>query len=122
MLTDKALAALKPKDKIFKVTDRDGMYVAVLPTGTISYRYDHRLKGGRETLVIRRYDPKCRGTQDPDELDYGMSQSLRDARTLLDRRRRDVEQGESPSCAKVDKRMVDGFACDIVPGDYPELV
>ncbi len=30
MLTDKALGALKPKDKVFKVTDRDGMYVAVL--------------------------------------------------------------------------------------------
>jgi len=30
LLTDKALWALKPKDKVFKVTDRDGMYVAML--------------------------------------------------------------------------------------------
>lgn len=27
MLTDAALKALKPQDKIYKVTDRDGMYV-----------------------------------------------------------------------------------------------
>ena len=29
MLTDIALEALKPKEKIYKVADRDGMYVHV---------------------------------------------------------------------------------------------
>lgn len=29
MLTDTALRNLKPKSKIYKVSDRDGMYVAV---------------------------------------------------------------------------------------------
>jgi len=29
MLTDTALKHLKPKDKLYKVTDRDGMYVLV---------------------------------------------------------------------------------------------
>jgi hypothetical protein len=31
MLTDAALKHLKPKEKIYKVTDRDGMYVLVKP-------------------------------------------------------------------------------------------
>ena len=31
MLTDTALKALKPRDKKYKVTDRDGMYVLVMP-------------------------------------------------------------------------------------------
>jgi hypothetical protein len=31
MVTDAALKHLKPKDKIYKVTDRDGMYVLVKP-------------------------------------------------------------------------------------------
>lgn len=31
MLTDAAIKALKPKDKLYKVADRDGMYVAVQP-------------------------------------------------------------------------------------------
>ena len=31
MLTDAALKCLKPKAKMYKVTDRDGMYVRVAP-------------------------------------------------------------------------------------------
>jgi len=104
LLTDRELGAIAPKDKIFKLTDRDGMYVAVLPTGTRAFRYDYRLNGRRETLAIGRYDPARRVTRDPDLLEYGMGLSLREARTLLDRARRDVERGVSPSRAKVEKR------------------
>jgi len=55
MLTDTALKALKPQEKKYKVTDRDGMYVLVMPTGAITFRYDYRLNGRRETLIIGRY-------------------------------------------------------------------
>ncbi|SDD05331.1 Integrase [Bradyrhizobium brasilense] len=55
MLTDVALKHLKSKDKMYKVTDRDGMYVSVSVTGQISFRYDYRLNGRRETLTIGRY-------------------------------------------------------------------
>lgn len=89
---------------MFKVADRDGLYVAVLPTGTRAFRYDYRLSGRRETLAIGRYDPACKATRDPEALEYGMSLSLREARTLLDRARREVERGVSPSRAKVEKR------------------
>jgi hypothetical protein len=34
VLTDIAIKSLKPKDKPFKVADRDGLYVSVAPTGT----------------------------------------------------------------------------------------
>ncbi len=104
LLTDRELGALAPKEKIFKVADRDGMYVAVLPTGTRAFRYDYRLNGRRETLAIGRYDPACKVIRDPEALEYGMGLSLREARTLLDRARREVEQGMSPSRAKVEKR------------------
>jgi integrase len=104
LLTDRELGALAPKEKMFKVADRDGLYVAVLPTGTRAFRYDYRVKGRRETLAIGRYDPTCKVTRDPEVLDFGMRLSLREARTLLDRARRDVERGVSPSRAKVEKR------------------
>ena len=55
VLTDAALKALKPKDKGYKVTDRDGMYVYVTPGGTITFRLDYRLNGRRETLQLGRY-------------------------------------------------------------------
>lgn len=56
MLTDTTLKSLKAKDKAYKKTDRDGMYVTVSPAGTISFRYDYRLNGRRETLTIGRYE------------------------------------------------------------------
>jgi hypothetical protein len=31
------------------------MYVAVSPTGSISFRYDYSINGRRETLTIGRY-------------------------------------------------------------------
>lgn len=107
MLTDKELVSLKPMPgKVHKIADRDGMYAAVLPTGTISFRYDYRLNGRRETLAIGRYsmDLGRKPAREPDTLDYGMAVSLKEARSLLERARRDVERGESPSRAKVEKR------------------
>ncbi|MCP9626462.1 tyrosine-type recombinase/integrase [Rhodopseudomonas palustris] len=55
MLTDLALRRLKSKDKSYKVSDRDGMYASVAETGQITFRYDYRLNGRRETLTIGRY-------------------------------------------------------------------
>jgi len=57
MLTDAAIKALRPKDKIYKVTDRDGMYLLVSPTGAMTFRFDYRLNGRRETVIIGRYGP-----------------------------------------------------------------
>ena len=57
MLTDVALKALKPKQKVYKVTDRDGMYVHVTPTGAVSFRLDYRLNGRRETVYLGKYGP-----------------------------------------------------------------
>lgn len=55
MLTDLALRNLKPRAALYKIADRDGMYAAVSPLGTISFRYDYRINGRRETLTIGRY-------------------------------------------------------------------
>ncbi|WP_368929425.1 Arm DNA-binding domain-containing protein, partial [Proteus mirabilis] len=38
MLTDTKLRSLKPQDKLYKVSDRDGLYVAVTKSGVISFR------------------------------------------------------------------------------------
>lgn len=106
MLTDMKLKALKPTGKIYKVADQQGLYVAVTRTGVVSFRFDYRVNGRRETLVIGKYDPTI-GAKKPrelDELDYGISLSLAEARLLLTRAHRLVEQGESPSRSKVEKR------------------
>jgi integrase len=58
MLSDGTLRGLKPQASIYKVADRDGLYVVVTPRGTISFRMDYRLNGRRETLTIGRYGAK----------------------------------------------------------------
>ncbi len=107
MLTDTELRKLRPKEKTFKVADRDGMYVTVSTAGTKSFRYDYRLNGRRETLTIGRYDDTAgaKHPRDPAELDFGMTVSLAEARSLLTLARRCVERGESPSRTKVEKRQ-----------------
>jgi len=106
LLTDLGLQKLKPERTLYKRGDRDGMYVAVLPSGTLSFRYNYRLNGRGETLVIGRYDTTLarKAAREPSALEYGMDVSLVEARALLDRARRDVERGVSPSRGKADKR------------------
>eukprot|EP01040_Poterioochromonas_malhamensis_P023002 gene23002-28085_t len=57
MLTDVALKNLKSKEKPYKVADRDGMYVVVAPSGTVTFRLDYRLNGRRETVTFGQYGP-----------------------------------------------------------------
>ena len=111
-LTDKELKNLKPRTKLYKVTDRDGMHAAVTPTGVISFRYQYRVNGRQEVLTIGRYSAEAarKLTRAPDSLEYGMEVSLAEARTLLARARRQVERGESPSKAKVEKRTASAEA------------
>jgi integrase len=86
MLTDAALKGLRPKDKLYKVTDRDGMYVAVAPSGTITFRLDYRLNGRRETVTFGKYGPAAL--------------SLARAREKCIDARRAVAEGKSPALEK----------------------
>lgn len=107
MLTDKQLKMLKASNKVYKITDQQGLYAAVLRSGNISFRYDYRLHGRRETLVIGQYDADlgAKHQRELDQLHFGMPLSLAEARLLLTRARRSLEQGESPSRSKVEKRI-----------------
>ncbi|MBU9211688.1 tyrosine-type recombinase/integrase [Cupriavidus gilardii] len=86
MLSDTKLRNLKPREKPYKVADRDGLYVVVTPTGTISFRYNYRLNGRQETLVLGRY-----GTD-------GIT--LAEARERLLAAKKLVSEGKSPARQK----------------------
>jgi hypothetical protein len=47
MLTDMQLRALKPSEKLYKVADQQGLYVAVTKTGVISFRFDYGMMSSR---------------------------------------------------------------------------
>ncbi len=55
VLTDTKLRTLKATDKLYKVNDRDGLYVAVTPAGAISFRYNYSINGRQETITFGRY-------------------------------------------------------------------
>ncbi|TCU18254.1 uncharacterized protein DUF4102 [Rhizobium sullae] len=72
MLTDTAIKALRSQHKLYKVSDRTGMYVVV-----------QRLNGRRETLTLGRYGPD------------GLS--LARAREKLIDAKRAISEGRSPA-------------------------
>ncbi len=107
MLTESKLATLKKAEdgKAYKVADRDGLYVYISPSGSRAFRLDYRVNGRRETLTVGRHAYVAgQATRELNELAYGMEVCLAEARLLLTKAKRQVEQGESPSRAKVEGR------------------
>lgn len=92
MLTETKLKHLKGNDKLFKVTDRDGLYVSVTPSGTVSFRYDYRINGRRETLTIGKYGPE------------GIS--LAEARIKLSQAKKLISEGVSPAMQKKQEKQI----------------
>ena len=86
MLTDTKLRNLKPKDKLYKVNYRDGLYVAVTPAGTISFRHYYSISGRQETLTIGWY-----GSGDI---------TLAEARERLNEAKKMIAAGKSPAREK----------------------
>lgn len=86
MLTDTQIKNLKPTEKLYKMVDRDGLYVAVTPSGVVSFRLDYRLNGRRETVVLGQYGPD------------GIS--LSEARERLIAAKKEIASGKSPAKEK----------------------
>ena len=86
LLTDAALKHLKSKAKDYKVADRDGMYVLVKSSGALTFRYDYRMNGRRETVTLGQYGPD--------------GVTLARARELCLDARRMVREGNSPAQEK----------------------
>lgn len=48
---------MRPTGKLYKVPDREGLYVAVTAAGSVSYRFNYRINDRQETLTLGRYGP-----------------------------------------------------------------
>ena len=86
MLTDTKLRNLKPKEKLYKVNDRDGLYAAVTPAGTVSFRYNYSINGRQETITFGRYGSG------------GIT--LAEAREKLGNAKKMIAEGKSPAREK----------------------
>ncbi len=77
MLSDTKLRNLKAQDKMYKVADRDGLYVAVTKAGGISFRYNcqrrfksieiwRRRRGGTTERIFEGFRKRPRGSRRDD--------------------------------------------------------
>lgn len=89
MLTDTKLKSIKPTEKPYKLSDRDGLYIYVTKKGTVSFRYDYTFNKKRSTIVLGQY-----GTI-----------SLAEAREALLASKKLLQEGIDPSALKREKSM-----------------
>lgn len=109
MLSDTKLRNLKPQGKMYKVADRDGLYVAVAPGGSISFRYNYSLNGRQETVTFGQ---------------YGLGGiTLAEARERLGEAKKLLADGKSPAREKArakervkEKKTFDDWAQDWLRG------
>ena len=80
-LSDSKLRTLKPRRASYQVADGGGLFAEVLPSGSISFRYQYRIAGRKERLVIGTYP----------------AMSLQRARQIHREHQTMVETGRSPA-------------------------
>lgn len=83
-LTDIGLKALRPKGKVYVVTDGEGLYIEVSPSGRLVWRYRYRLNGKTEKVTFGKYP----------------ALSLRAARVMREAAASYVVMGRSPAREK----------------------
>jgi integrase len=87
---------MKPREKLYKVADRDGLYVAVSPAGGISFRYNYSINGRQETVTFGQ---------------YGVGGiTLAEARERLHEAKKRIAAGVSPAREKARERERDRVA------------
>lgn len=80
MLTDKQVRTAAPREKAYKLADRNGLHLLVSPKGHKSWRYKFRIAGKEQLLTLGVY-PEV---------------SLADAREKLDEARKVQRSGRDP--------------------------
>ena len=83
-LTDIAIRRAKPKDKIYTLTDGDGMYLEVTPNGGKWWRFKYRFNGKQKRLSLGTYP----------------STGLKDARDKRYEARKQLSNGIDPAIAR----------------------
>jgi len=89
-LSDVKIRSLKPKSKTYKVSDFDGLFVAVNPNGSKLWRFKYRLDGKEKLLSIGAYP----------------AISLLQARQIRDAARSELAIGGDPSATKQEEKRI----------------
>lgn len=101
-LTDVQVKAAKPKEKAYKLTDGDGLYLQVMPAGGKWWRFKYRFGGKEKLLSFGTY---------PDI-------SLAEARAKRHEARNQVANGIDPGAERKALKQVDQEQQDVVENSF----
>ena len=87
-LTDATIRNLKPRDKPYKVSDFEGLFLLVKPTGSRLWHQKYRIDGKEKLLAIGQYP----------EVSLAQARQARDAARAL------LAAGKDPSEAKQERK------------------
>jgi integrase len=90
LLTDIAVKAAKPRDKVYRLKDGSGLFLVVSPAGGKWWEFRYYYQGKDQTLSIGRYQDELGRTQI----------SLSDARQVHRAAQEQLEDGVNPAAAK----------------------
>lgn len=93
-LTDTRLRALKPRERLYRIADRDGLCIEVRPTGARLWRLRYRVGGKAQMIGLGTY-PQI---------------SLQDARRRALAERERLAKGEDPAAARRQERLARAVA------------
>lgn len=105
MLTDTKIRGIRPAEKKFKVHDRDGLYLLVMPSGTKTWRFRYRFGDARPEMSLGKYP----------------AVSLKDAREKVFELRKMLENGIDPQQAHRRTRLAqkgDGYTVAAAIDDF----
>jgi len=92
MMTDTKVKQAKPKEKPYKLGDRNGLHLYVTTSGHPSWRYKYRIAGKERRIVFGTYP----------------EMSLVDARERLDETRKQIRDGGDPQVIAARAKLVGG--------------
>lgn len=90
-LSDPKIKNAKPRDKSYKLSDKDGLYLLITPKGSKYWRYKYRFNGKEKLLALGVYDET----------------SLAGAREKLHEARSSLAKKIDPGLAKQKKKQTD---------------
>ena len=96
MLTDRQVRTAKPRDKAYKLADRNSLFLHVSAKGHKSFRYKYRFDGKEQLLVIGAFP------------DVGLG----DAREAMESARKLLKEGRNPKHGVAKKRLLGDMSSD----------
>lgn len=108
MLSDAKLRTLKPRDRAYKVSDAEGLFIMVSPSGSKLWRCAYRFDGKQKLLALGKY---------PDVTLSDARDRMREAKKLLGKH---VDPSQSRKAAKIERRKVNAETFAVVANEWFE--